>query len=72
MTVYTPATQAGLTSFNIEGVEPVQASARLGEMGVLIRSVSNPDLLRASTSFYNDESDIERLQRGIEVVIGEQ
>ncbi|MCL4831090.1 MAG: aminotransferase class V-fold PLP-dependent enzyme [Caldilineaceae bacterium] len=72
VTVYTPATQAGLTSFNIEGVEPVQASARLGEMGVLIRSVSNPDLLRASTSFYNDESDIERLQRGIEVVIGEQ
>ena len=69
VTVYTPASQAGLTSFNIEGVDPVQASARLGEMGVLIRSVSNPDLLRASTSFYNDESDVERLRRGIEEVI---
>ncbi len=69
VTVYTPAAQAGLTSFNIDGVDPVQASARLGEMGVLIRSVSNPDLLRASTSFYNDESDVEKLRRGIEEVI---
>lgn len=68
MTVYTPAAQAGLTSFNIDGVDPVQASARLGEMGVLIRSVSNPDLLRASTSFYNDESDVEKLRQGIEAL----
>jgi len=65
VTVYTPASQAGLTSFNISGVDAVQASARLGEMGVLIRSVSNPDLLRASTSFYNDESDVERLVQGV-------
>jgi L-cysteine/cystine lyase len=72
VTVYTPAAQAGLTSFNIDGVDPVQATARLGEMGVLIRSVSNPDLLRASTSFYNNESDVEKLRRGIEVVISEK
>lgn len=72
VTVYTPAAQAGLTSFNIDGVDPVQASSRLGEMGVLIRSVSGPALLRASTSFYNDESDVEKLRRGIEEVIGEQ
>lgn len=68
VTVYTPAAQAGLTSFNIDGIDPVQASARLGEMGVLIRSVSGPALLRASTSFYNDESDVERLARGIEAL----
>ena len=72
VTVYTPAAQAGLTSFNIDGVDPVQASARLGELGVLIRSVSGPVLLRASTSFYNDESDVEKLRQGIQKVIGEQ
>ncbi len=72
VTVYTPPNQAGLTSFNIEGVDPVQAAARLGEMGVLIRSVSNPNLLRVSTSFYNDESDVEKLRRGIEEIISER
>ena len=72
VTVYTPAAQAGLTSFNIDGVDPVQASARLGELGVLVRSVSGPALLRASTSFYNDESDVEKLRRGIEEVISER
>ncbi|MBX3051840.1 MAG: hypothetical protein KF753_10225 [Caldilineaceae bacterium] len=48
------------------------AQARLGEMGILIRSVSGPDLLRASTSFYNDESDGEKLRRGIEEVSSER
>lgn len=72
VTVYTPAAQAGLTSFNIEGVDPVQAVPRLGEMGVLIRSVSGPALLRASTSFYNDESDVERLVHGIQAILSKQ
>lgn len=68
VTVYTPSNQAGLTSFAIDGVEPAAASTRLGEMGVLIRSVSNPNLLRASTSFYNDESDVARLARAVEEI----
>lgn len=72
VTVYTPPNQAGLTSFNIDGVDPVDACAQLAEAGVIIRSVSGPGLLRASTSFYNDESDVERLVEGVKGVIGDQ
>lgn len=62
--VQTP-THAGLTSFVIDGTDPVAIVDQLAERGVYIRSVSNPDLLRASTHFFNDETDIEQLQAGI-------
>lgn len=68
VTVYTPPNQAGLTSFVIDGIEPADACAQLAEKGVIIRSVSGPGLLRASTSFYNDESDVERLVEGVREV----
>jgi L-cysteine/cystine lyase len=69
VTIVTPAKHAGLTSFRIEGVDPDKAVANLVEQNVLVRSVHNPDLLRVSTSFYNDESDILRLRDGLEEVI---
>jgi L-cysteine/cystine lyase len=70
VTIITPAEHAGLTSFHIDGVDPDKAVAILGEQNVLVRSVHNPDLLRVSTSFYNDESDVLRLRDGLERVIG--
>ena len=65
--IHTP-THAGLTSFTIDGIEAATAVNSLTEVGVLIRSVPNPTLLRVSSHFFNDESDIERLREGIEAL----
>lgn len=63
--VHTP-THAGLTSFTIDGISPSAAVDRLADAGVLIRSVPEPTLLRVSSHFFNDETDIEKLRAGIE------
>ena len=67
--VHTP-THAGLTSFTIDGISPSAAVDRLAEAGVLIRSVPDPDLLRVSSHFFNDENDIDTLRAGIEGLKG--
>ena len=67
--VNTP-THAGLTSFTIDGIPPATAVERLAQSGVLIRAVPEPTLLRVSSHFFNDESDIERLRAGIEALRG--
>lgn len=58
-------THAGLTSFTIDGVAAEAAVTGLADAGVLIRSVPDPTLLRVSSHFFNDESDVERLRTGI-------
>lgn len=63
-------THAGLTSFTIDGISPSAAVERLAESGILIRSVPDPDLIRVSTHFFNDENDIDRLRAGIEGLNG--
>lgn len=67
--VHTP-THAGLTSFTVDNISPSAAVERLAEDGVLIRSVPNPDLIRVSSHFFNNEDDIERLRAGIEGLNG--
>ncbi|MBX3001098.1 MAG: aminotransferase class V-fold PLP-dependent enzyme [Caldilineaceae bacterium] len=64
--VVTPPAQSGLLSFQMEGVKPDEAVAKLVEQKIVIRSVHEPDLLRVSTSFYNDEADILRLRDALE------
>lgn len=59
-------THGGLTSFTIEGVAADAAVERLAQAGVLIRSVPDPTLLRVSSHFFNDESDIQKLSTAIE------
>ncbi len=64
---------SGLIAFNVDGIEPTDLKLRLAEEhNVTIRDVSryinNPDAVRASMGFYNDESDIDRLVSGIEAV----
>ena len=59
-------THAGLTSFTVDGVAPETAVERLAQANVLIRSVPDPTLLRVSSHFFNDESDIQRLCAAIE------
>lgn len=68
VTVVTPPAQAGLLSFQMEGVNPDEAVASLAAERIVIRSVHEPDLLRASTSFYNDEADVLRLRDALEGV----
>jgi len=63
--VHTP-THAGLTSFTIEGISPSTAVERLAQENILIRSVPDPDLVRVSSHFFNDETDIDKLREGIE------
>jgi L-cysteine/cystine lyase len=64
--VVTPPAQSGLLSFTMEGVKPDEAVGKLIEKKVIVRSVHEPDLLRVSTSFYNDEGDILRLRDALE------
>ncbi|MCY3898489.1 MAG: aminotransferase class V-fold PLP-dependent enzyme [Caldilineaceae bacterium] len=63
--LHTP-THAGLTSFTIDGITTTAAVERLAEAGVLVRSVPDPDLVRVSSHFFNDENDIDKLRAGIE------
>lgn len=67
--VHTP-THAGLTSFTIDGISPPAAVERLAEAGVLIRYVPDPDLIRVSSHFFNDEEDIDRMRAAIESLNG--
>jgi L-cysteine/cystine lyase len=64
LTIHSPARYAGLTSFSVDGLDPMATALALAETGVVIRSVHAPDLLRVSTGFYNDESDVRRLCDG--------
>lgn len=73
ITVYNPNGDAGIVSFNINGVHPHDASSVYDELGVCLRSghhcasiltetLDAPGgTLRASISIYNDEKDIEKL-----------
>ena len=60
-----PITAAGLTAFTVEGAAPQAASYALYDMGVVVRSLHNPECLRVSTAFFNDEADLARLREGL-------
>ncbi len=65
LTIHSPAGHAGLTSLTVEGLEPAATALALADLGVTVRSVREPDYLRVSTGFYNDESDLIRLRDGL-------
>ncbi len=65
VTIHSPPHEAGLTVFSVAGLEPMAASDALAEMGVMIRSVRDPDRLRVSTGFFNNEEDVFRLRDGL-------
>jgi L-cysteine/cystine lyase len=65
--------RAGLLAFTVAGMEPPDLTEKLAEShNVTIRNVTkyinNPDAVRVSVGFYNNEEDIERLLSGIEDV----
>jgi L-cysteine/cystine lyase len=65
LTIHSPHEQGTLTAFSVEGLATQDAVLGLADRGVVIRSVRNPDHLRVSTGFYNDESDLIRLRDGL-------
>jgi L-cysteine/cystine lyase len=58
--VVTAPDQAGLVTFAPNG-DPEETAARLHEQGVMVRSVPRTPWVRASTGWWNDERDLERL-----------
>jgi cysteine desulfurase / selenocysteine lyase len=79
ITLYGPEDAAGIVSFTMEGVHPHDIGTILDEEGVAIRAghhcaqplmdhLGVPATARASFGFYNDESDVAALLRGLERV----
>ncbi|HET9016891.1 MAG TPA: aminotransferase class V-fold PLP-dependent enzyme [Thermomicrobiaceae bacterium] len=69
VTMITPKDQmAGLTCFNLAGIEPPALVEKLVEHGVVIRYIGTPLCARVSTGFYNTEEDVDRLVAGVEEI----
>lgn len=77
VTLFGPASSAGIVSFALDGVHPHDLGTILDEERVAIRAghhcaqplmdhLGVPATARASFGLYNDESDIEALLKGIE------
>jgi cysteine desulfurase/selenocysteine lyase len=76
VTLFGPATSAGIVSFALDGVHPHDLGTILDEENVAIRAghhcaqplmeyLGVPATARASFGIYSDESDVEALLRGI-------
>ena len=60
--ILTPASrQAGLLSFQVDGLDPSELVLRLAETGFILRWILNPYCIRVSCGFYNTESEIDNL-----------
>ena len=69
VSMITPKNQmAGLTCFNLQGIEPPELVNQLFERGVIIRYIGSPLCARVSTGFYNTEEDVDRLVAGLEEI----
>jgi L-cysteine/cystine lyase len=69
VTVHSSSYAARLTAFSVAGLEPLAASNALSEMGVIIRSLHDPERLRVSTAFFNNEDDLARLGDGLQTLL---
>jgi len=62
VTMMTPRERmAGLVHFRVEGIAPVDLTAKLEAASILIRDTHDPDANRVSTGFYNTEAEIDEL-----------
>ncbi|MGN8645310.1 cysteine desulfurase [Gracilibacillus sp. HCP3S3_G5_1] len=77
LTIYGPKERGGLVTFNIEGVHPHDTATVLDAEGIAVRAghhCAQPLMkwldvtatARASFYLYNDESDVDRLVKGIQ------
>ena len=58
---------SGLTTFTVEGRPAAEVAARLWETEekILVRPISYPSAVRASTSFFNTEEEVEMLANAV-------
>lgn len=62
----TTAPQAGLVSFQLPGKSHEQLAQFLEERGLMVRTILNPDCVRACVHYFTAESELDRLVEAIE------
>lgn len=61
--------EAGLVSFRLEGGRHAQLVQMLEQQGFLLRTIQNPDCIRACVHYFTSESEIDRLVVAIKKLI---
>lgn len=71
VTIHTPSAHAGLTTFTIDGLDPVAAVEVLRAQNIILRYVpfQGTHALRVSTGFYNTIDELERLRDALGALI---
>ena len=65
----TPAGAAsGLVTFALRGYDPARVVAELEQSDIVVRNLHDPEALRVSTGFFNDDEDIVRLVDGLRAI----
>lgn len=59
---------SGLIALDLDGRDPVEAAAFLGERGVLVRSIPGTGYLRLSVGAWVNDDDLDRLLAGLEAL----
>jgi L-cysteine/cystine lyase len=56
---------SGLIALRLEGPDPVEAVAHLGERGVLVRPLPGTQFVRVSVGAWTDDRDLDALIAGL-------
>ena len=59
---------SGLLTFALRGYDHSRVVAELEKSGIVVRNLHDPDALRVSTGFYNNDEDIARLVEGLRAI----
>jgi L-cysteine/cystine lyase len=62
--------QSGLVTFSIKGASHKEVARSLEEKQIIIRTIPDPDCLRASVNWFTTESDLDALLRSLKDYIG--
>ena len=63
-----PCAGSGLLTFVLRGYDHSRVVAELEKSGIVVRNLHDPDALRISTGFYNNDEDIARLVEGLRAI----
>lgn len=63
-----PGAGSGLVTFALRGYDPRRVVAELERSDVVVRNLHDPEALRVSTGFFNDDEDIARLVEGLRAI----
>ena len=59
---------SGLITFALRGYDPRRVVAELEQSDIVLRNLHDPEALRVSTGFFNDDEDIARLVEGLRAI----